>query len=105
VRGIIEKTIYPKRLTATEIDAVGESAFEAALKREPGTKLDPIGAKLKRDGTPADGFFEATVKAGEPPHDVKIQGWYKETSLGQKIITSHTPVYQEDWPVVSPEDY
>lgn len=105
MRGFIEKTIYPKRLSAAQIDAAGESALEAALKGDSGTKLQPPGTKLKRDGTPADGFFEATVRAGEPSRDIRIQGWYKRAPDGGKAVTSHTPVYQDNWPAVDPKDF
>jgi hypothetical protein len=102
VKGVIEKTIYPKRLTPAQIDAAGESAFDSALRREPGTKLDLFGSKLRRDGSPADGYFEAVVKAGDPPRSIRIQGWYKENSAGERTITSHTPAFEKDWPEVDP---
>ena len=105
VTGTVTKTIYPKRLTPAQIDAAGESAFEAALHKQSGTKLDPVGTKIKRDGSPADGFFEATVKAGDPPRDLRIQGWYSQTPKGEKVITSHAPVYEKTWPTVEPKDY
>ena len=106
VTGTIKKTIYPKGLTPEEIDAAGSKAFDAALKNEPGSKLDPFDpAKLKKDGSPADGFFEATVQAGSPPRNVKIQGWYTETADGTKVVTSHAPAYDKSWPAVDPKDY
>jgi hypothetical protein len=40
VTGDVEKTIYPKSLEPSEIDAAGELAFKAALNRAPRTKLD-----------------------------------------------------------------
>jgi hypothetical protein len=45
------------------------------------------------------------VKAGDPPRDVRIQGWYKETSSGDKVITSHAPMFRDNWPPVDPKDY
>jgi hypothetical protein len=105
VKGSVEKTIYPKRLTPAEIDTAGETAFTSALNREPGTKLDLFGSKLRRDGTPADGYFEAVVTVGDPPRNIKIQGWYKESSTGKKSITSHTPVFEKTWPNVDPGSY
>jgi hypothetical protein len=97
--------IYPKDLTAAEIDAAGEAAFKSALRRDAGTKLDPIGTMQKADGSPADGFFEATVRAGDPPRDVKIQGWYKKSPDGTDMITSHAPACKKDWPTIPEESY
>jgi hypothetical protein len=106
VTGTIKKTIYPKGLTPEEIDAAGSKAFDAALKNEPGTKLDPFDpTKLKKDGSPADGFFEATVQVGSPPRNVKIQGWYTQTADGTKVVTSHAPAFDKSWPAVDPKDY
>ena len=105
VTGTIKKTIYPKDLTAAQIDEAGDLALKSAVNKEPGTKLDPFGSKTKADGSPADGFFEAAVKVGSPPHSVKIQGWFKETSDGTKVITSHAPAYEKSWPKVAPKDY
>jgi hypothetical protein len=105
VTGTIKKTIYPKDLTPAQIDQAGDAALKAAEGKEPGTKLDPFGAKQRADGSPADGFFEATVKVGSPPRGVKIQGWFKQTSDGSKVISSHAPVYDKTWPPVAPENY
>jgi hypothetical protein len=85
--------------------AAGDLALKSAVNKEPGTKLDPFGSKTKADGSPADGFFEAAVKVGSPPRSVKIQGWFKETSDGTKVITSHAPAYEKSWPKVAPKDY
>lgn len=101
VTGTIKKTLYPKDFTPSHIDAAGESALQAASKKMPGTKLDPPGLKLKKDGTPVDGFFEATVKGGVPPREVKVQGWYKELPGGTKVITSHAPAFDKSWPAVT----
>jgi hypothetical protein len=60
---------------------------------------------LRADGSPADGFFEATVAVGSPPRSVKIQGWFKETPDGTKVITSHAPAFNKSWPNVAPKDY
>ena len=35
-------------MTPAQLDAAGEAAFQAALKNEPGTKLDPAGSKTKK---------------------------------------------------------
>jgi Bacterial EndoU nuclease len=105
VTGDIKKTIYPKDLTPAQIDQAGADAFKAAQDKVPHSKLDPVGTKMKKDGTPADGFFEATVTAGDPPREIKIQGWYKETPTGDKVITSHAPAFDKSWPVVEPKDY
>ena len=74
-------------------------------RRSPGRKLDAYGSKLRADGRPADGFFEATVTVGTPPRSVKIQGWFKEASDGTKVITSHAPAFDKSWPKVAPKDY
>ena len=105
VTGTIKKTIYPKDLTAADIDQAGADALKSAVGKAPGTKLDPFGAKQRADGSPADGFFEATVKIGSPPRDVKIQGWFKETPDGSKVISSHAPVYDKTWPTLAPRSY
>lgn len=105
VSGTVKKTIYPKELPAAQIDEAGETALKAAVGKQSGSKLEPYGAKLKIDGTPADGFFEATVKIGSPPRDVRIQGWFKEASDGTKLITSHAPAYKKNWPQIGPKDY
>jgi hypothetical protein len=60
---------------------------------------------LKRDGTNVDGYFEATVKAGEPLRDIRIQAGYNETAAGDRVPTSHAPMYDENWPVVDPTVY
>jgi hypothetical protein len=103
--GTIKKTIYPKDFPAAQIDEAGDLALKSAVNKEPGTKLDPYGSKTRADGSPADGFFEAAVKVGSPPRSVKIQGWFKETSDGTKVITSHAPAYDKSWPKVAPKDY
>jgi hypothetical protein len=36
---------------------------------------------------------------------MKIQGWFKETSDGAKVITSHAPANNKTWPTVAPQDY
>jgi len=105
VTGTVKKTIYPKNLTPAQIDQAGDAALKAAASKEPGTKLDPFGAKPRADGSPADGFFEATVRVGSPPRDVKIQGWFKETADGSKVISSHAPVYDKTWPSLARESY
>jgi hypothetical protein len=105
VTGTIKKTIYPKDLTAAQIDGAGDLALRSAINKEPGAKLDPYGSKTRADGSPADGFFEAAVNVGSPPRSVKIQGWFKETSDGTKVITSHAPAYDKSWPKVAPKDY
>lgn len=69
---------------------------------EPGTKFEPFGTKKKADGTSADGYFEADVDT--PAGVIRVQGWYKETAAG-KVISSHTPRFEETWPAVKPEDY
>lgn len=105
VTGTVKKTIYPKDLTPVQIDQAGDLALKSAVAKEPGAKLDPYGSKMKTDGKPADGFFEATVKVGDPPRDVKIQGWFKELPNGAKVITSHAPANNKTWPAVTPKDY
>jgi hypothetical protein len=60
---------------------------------------------MRADGTPADGFFEATVRVGSPARDVKIQGWFKEAPDGSKIISSHAPAFDKNWPSVALENY
>jgi hypothetical protein len=105
ITGTIKKTIYPKDLTTAQIDEAGELALKSAAKQEPGTKLDPYGSKMRADGNPADGFFEATVKVGTPPRGVKIQGWFKQLADGTKVMTSHAPAFDKSWPKVAPKDY
>jgi hypothetical protein len=105
VTGTIKKTIYPKELTAAQIDEAGELALKSAVDHEPGTKLDPYGSKLRADGSPADGFFESTVKIGAPPRSVKVQGWFKQLADGTKVITSHAPAFDRAWPSLAPKDY
>jgi hypothetical protein len=105
VTGTIKKTIYPKDLTPAQIDEAGDLALKSAVDKEPGTKLDPYGSKSRAGGSPADGFFEATVKVGSPPRNVKIQGWFKETSDGTKVITSHAPTFDKSWPTIDPKGY
>jgi len=105
VTGTVKKTIYPKDLPPAQIDEAGDLALKSAISKEPGSKLDPYGSKLRADGSPADGFFEATVAVGSPPRSVKIQGWFKETPDGTKVITSHAPAFNKSWPNVAPKDY
>jgi hypothetical protein len=98
VTGKITKTIYPKDLSSAEIDAAGDAAFKAALEKQPGSKLDAFGSKLKKDGTPADGAFEATIRVGNPPRDLTIQGWFKQAPDGTKTISSHAPASKRRGP-------
>ena len=63
-RGVVKKTIYPKRMTPEQIDAAGEAALRSAQRRDPGTKLDVPGTKLKSDGSPADGYSRRRCKLG-----------------------------------------
>ncbi|MEO7731335.1 MAG: DUF4157 domain-containing protein [Kofleriaceae bacterium] len=105
ITGTVKKTIYPRDLTPAQIDQAGDLALKSAVAKEPGAKLDPYGSKLKADGAPADGFFEATVNVGAPPRNVKIQGWFKELANGTKVITSNAPANNKTWPALAPKDY
>ena len=104
--GKIEKTIYPRDLTPGDIDAAGEAAIRAALSGDANTKVDqPDPTNPKKDGTPKDGYFEATVTIGNPPRPVRIQGWWKTGANGNPEITSHAPMRppkDAPWPTVDP---
>ena len=108
VSGRITKTIYPPKLSAQEIDAAGEQAFQAALRGDPGTKLTPFGANKKADGSDADGYFDAVVRA-PGGQMIRIQGWFKEhrDASGRitRTISSHTPAYDKNWPATPPADW
>jgi hypothetical protein len=84
VRGTIKKTMYPKDMKGSAIDAAGDQALTNALKGEPGTKFEPFGTKTRSDGvTPADGYFEATVPDSRGGA-LRVQGWFKENLDGTK---------------------
>ncbi len=55
-----------------------------------------------RTKAPVTGTIKKTIY---PPRSVKIQGWFKETSDGTTVITSHAPAYEKSWPKVAPKDY
>lgn len=99
VRGTIKKTIYPKSMDAKQIDLAGERALEQAIQKAEGTKLEPYGTKKRADGTPADGYFEATTDRpkGEP---LRVQGWFAEGKDGKKTISSHAPRFDNNWPKI-----
>ena len=105
IKGVMEKTIYPKSVKPAEMDAAAESALEAATSKQPETDFKPYGEKLKRDKTPVDGYFKAKVKVGDPPREMTIEGWFKQAPDGTKTITSHAPRYSESWPELDPKDY
>ncbi|WP_395840507.1 hypothetical protein [Cystobacter fuscus] len=106
VSGLEDKTIYPKDLTLTQIDAAGEAALEAAVQKNPGTSWSPPGNTIKAGQVvPVNGYFKAQVKVGNPPRTLEIEGWYIEASNGTKIIRSHAPKYDMNWPAVAPKDY
>ena len=102
VTGTIKKTIYPKQYTPKQVDELGESAFQAAKQGDSKTKFELPGhnGKMKKDGTPADGYFEATA-AGPDGAEIMLQGWFKESSPGKYEITSHAPCSKKDWPELS----
>lgn len=104
VSGTSSTTVYPKDMTAAEIDAAGEQAFREAQNGAAGTVWEPYSTKRKADGSPADGFFEATVQApkGTP---IRIQGWFKEEATGDRTISSHAPRYDKRWAVVGAESW
>lgn len=66
--------------------------------------LEPYGTKQRKDGSPADGYFEATV-SGPDGVPLRIQGWFKETVTGRKEITSHAPRYDDAWPLATKEEW
>ena len=99
VSGTIKKTIYPKKYTQKQVDDLGENAFQAAQQSDSKTKFELPGhnGKMKKDGTPADGYFEATV-SGPDGAQITLQGWFKQSSPGKYEITSHAPRFSKDWP-------
>ena len=104
VKGRFKKTIYPKKMSPTAIDAAAEGALQQAVAKKPNTMLEPYGTKQRKDGGPADGYFEATVN-GPDGVSLRIQGWFKETPTGRKEITSHAPRYDDAWPVAPREEW
>jgi hypothetical protein len=104
VSGVFNKTIYPKKLTPDEIDELGEAAYHSAVKGDDGTRLTDPGASMKRDGTPVDGYFSATVTMpdGAP---IQVEGWFKTGTDGKPVITSHAPAYKNDWPSLPSSDW
>jgi hypothetical protein len=91
VKGKVTKTVYPKKMKRAEIDAAGERALQDSLNGAPNTKLDMPGAKgTKSDGTPVDGYFEATVPTGHGD-SLRVQGWFKKNADGTFEVTSHAP--------------
>lgn len=97
ISGKFKKTVYPKNMSAEQIDLAGEEALQRAMQGAEGTKFEPPSGKVRRNGSQADGYFEAEVltPSGQP---VRIQGWFSETPDGQRIISSHAPCYKETWP-------
>ncbi len=104
VTGKIKKTVYPPEMSPAEIDAAGEQALRAAQSREANTKFEPFGTKTRKDGTPADGYFEADVP-GSDGRRIRVQGWFKENPDGTRTISSHAPRYDKNWPILPPEDW
>lgn len=112
VKGTIRKTIYPQEMAAAEIDAAGESAFQKAKTQTSGTKFEGFGTKrnpdgtlmTKIDGTPVDGYFEATVDT-PVGGAIRIQGWYRTDPDGKPVISSHAPRYDKAWPSIEPSEW
>lgn len=104
VRGRIKKTIYPPDMTSQKIDTAGDTAFQSALTGEPDTKIEPFGTKTRRDGSPADGYFEATITDADG-NPLRVQGWFRENPDGTKVITSHAPRFDKNWPELPTEDW
>ncbi|PIQ28113.1 hypothetical protein COW36_05255 [bacterium (Candidatus Blackallbacteria) CG17_big_fil_post_rev_8_21_14_2_50_48_46] len=102
VSGEVSKTVYPSTLKPSEIDVLAETAFKKALAGEADTKLEPFGTKTRKDGTPADGFFEASVTLPNGS-ELRIQGWFKQKTDGSYEISSHAPRNYKEWPSL-PED-
>jgi hypothetical protein len=97
VSGITKKTLYPKDLTRDQIDALGESALESAVQNKLGTTLKQRGS--------TEGEFSAIVNVGNPPRTFEIVGWYKVMSNGTRVLSSHAPKYDKNWPLIAPKDY
>lgn len=104
VSGEVSKTVYPPSLQPREIDALAEAAFQKALAGGADTKLEPFGTKMRKDGTPADGFFEASVTLPNG-HDLRIQGWFKQKADGTYEISSHAPRNNREWPSLSEDKW
>ncbi|ACY13533.1 SH3 domain-containing protein [Haliangium ochraceum] len=102
VTGKIKKTIYPKQLSPSEINAAGEAALRSAETGKPNTKFYDYGTEVKADGTPGNGYFNAEVETTAGA--LRVEGWFKETGGGKEII-SHTPTFDKKWPIISPEKY
>jgi len=104
VSGNISKTIYPKQYSRAEINSAGDQALDAAANRATDTTFTPYNTNKKRDGNPADGYFEASVAMSDG-NSLRVQGWFKELPGGQKIITSHASRFDKSWPTVSQSEW
>ncbi|MFB2877370.1 DUF4157 domain-containing protein [Floridanema aerugineum] len=102
--GKIEKTVYPKKMSRTELEAAGNQALDRAINGKSGTVFEPFGTKTKADGSPADGYFEASVPTSDGG-TIRIQGWFKQLPDGTKQISSHAPRFDKSWPSLPQTDW
>jgi hypothetical protein len=104
VSGKILKTVYPTSLSNEEVDVAAEKALADAAQKTSGSKYEPPGTKQKKDGAAADGYFESSVLAGDPSRSIRIQGWFKLSPSGARVISSHAPMFSDQWPALPKEE-